>query len=116
MNKKNLFIFFVFALFLVGVAAATTTIPTWPTSYAGMRSKAIAFTGRLLCLVQAFSGPVILMFLMFGGLRYVMADDAGDALAGRRLVMDAVIGGFCVLFFLGVAAAMGVPVDCGPGG
>jgi len=112
MNKEKLFIFLVLFLFLIWIASASP----WPTDYAGMRAKAIAFTGRLLCLVQAFSAPIILMFLMFGGLRYVMADDPSDALAGRKLVMDAVIGGFCVLVFIGIAAALGIPVDCGPSG
>ena len=108
MNARSIFIFLVLALVLIGTAAAV-----WPTDYAGMRSKAIKFTGRLVCLVQTFSALIVLMFLMFGGLRYVMADDPSDALAGRKLVFDAVMGGFCVLIFIGIAAALGVPVDCG---
>jgi hypothetical protein len=108
MNAGNIFIFLVLASFLIGTATAV-----WPTDYLGMRAKAVKFTGRLLCLVQSFSAPIILMFLMFGAMRYLMADDPSDALAGRKLVMDAVMGGFCILIFIGVAGALGVSVDCG---
>lgn len=105
MTKK--IFYFVLVLLLVQAVSAA-----WPTSYTGVKSKAVHFVGRLLCLVQTMSPPIILIFIVLGGVKYIMADDPSEAMAAKHMVLDAVIGGFCILFFIAAAGALGVPVYC----
>ena len=105
--KKTVYLL-ILLLLLVKVVAAT-----WPTDYAGMRAKAITFAGRLLCLLEKATPYIILIFIVFGGLKYIMADDPGEILAARKMVLDAVVGGLCVLVFIAAAGALDVPVNCG---
>jgi len=106
---KKFFCLLALLLFLVNLVSAQSS---WPTDYAGMRSKAINFAGRLLCLLQVMTAPVALILLVIGGLKFIAADDPGEVLAARKMVLDAVIGAFCVIFFLAAATALGVPVYC----
>lgn len=102
-----------FVVFLALIFLACSVAGDWPLDYAGMRAKAITFVGRLLCLVQSISPYIIIIMIVFGGLKYIAADDASEILMARNLVFDAVIGGLCVLAFIAAAETFGVPVDCG---
>jgi hypothetical protein len=106
--EKRLFLFLVLVFLAAEIVSAT-----WPTDYTGMRSKAIVFSGRLLCLVESISPYIILIMIVIGGLKYLAADDASEILMARTMVFDAVIGGVCVLVLIAVAESFEVPVNCG---
>ncbi|MDD5112200.1 MAG: hypothetical protein PHG85_06625 [Candidatus Altiarchaeota archaeon] len=103
--------FFIAACLLLFLALEACAAP-WPTDYAGMRTKAIHFAGRLVCLVDSASAYVILIFIAIGGVKYLMADDPSEAMMARKMVFDGVVGGFLVLLFVAVAEAVEVPMYC----
>lgn len=110
MNRNTLRLYALCALILFLAEAADAG--EWPTDYAGMRTKAIHFAGRLVCLVNNISPYVILIFMAIGGVKYIMADDASEAMMAKRMVMDGLVGGFIILVFVAFAEAMGVPEYC----
>ena len=105
MDKK--IFYFMLVLMLIEVVAAT-----WPMSYEPMRTKAIHFAGRILCLVERIFPLVLLMLITIGGFKYILADSPGERIAARHMILDGVIGGFCILVLFAVAETFGIPIYC----
>ncbi|MBM3309225.1 MAG: hypothetical protein FJY77_03135 [Candidatus Altiarchaeales archaeon] len=105
---RQLVVLLVLSYFFSAFCAADT----WPTDYAALRVKAVRFAGRLLCLVEKITPPVILLFMVIAGIKYIMVEEPAEAIAARKSVLDAVLGGICVLLLLAAAEALGVPVYC----
>jgi hypothetical protein len=63
-------------------------------------------------LVEKFTPPLILLFMVIAGIKYIMVEEPSEAIAARKGVLDAVIGGICILLLIAAAEALGVPVYC----
>ena len=111
MNRKSQRLYIAGTLILLLTWTVYAAVP-WPTDYAGMRTKAIHFAGRLVCLVNEVSAYVILLFIILGGVKYLLADDPSEAVMARKTVFDGVVGGFIILVFVAFAEAVGVPMYC----
>jgi len=113
--KKRIFFYLAFFLILGCIlSAAQNAYPTLPEDYPGMTTTAKNFVGRLLCLVKLFTPPIILVYIVIGGIKYVMSDDASQQAEAKKSVMDALIGAILVAGLLGAASSFGIelPSDC----
>jgi hypothetical protein len=77
-----------------------------------MRAKAAKFAGRLLCIADLLKAPAMLLLITIGGINYLRSDDASDMASAKNLVINALIGGACMIALVQFATSVGVPPVC----
>lgn len=101
-----------FTLFiLIGIVSSTTSFD-WALDAESIVAKGTVFVSRLLCLLLLATPPIVLAFILIGGIYYVgSADDPGKRRVAKNIVMNGIIGGICVIALIAIANSLGIPVD-----
>jgi hypothetical protein len=54
----------------------------------------------------------MLLLITIGGINYLRSDDASDMASAKNLVINALIGGACMIALVQFATSVGVPPVC----